>query len=81
VSIEPDLAELEARLADPGYEPTLAKPAVIARLFNVTRQAVSVWAARGEHTGVRRHGQFYDVNECARWILKRNEAKATRGRQ
>ncbi len=74
------LAELEAAMALPGYEPILAKPVVIAMTLGVSKQAVTNWAsaARTAQTGVRRYGALYDFNECLRWVLKRDEQQASR---
>lgn len=74
------LAELDAAMSAPDYEPILASPADVARLFGVTRQAVSRWSARTDRTGVDRfEGGKVDVNAVARWLLRRDHSKVTRG--
>ncbi|MEO7260270.1 MAG: hypothetical protein ABI047_03270 [Jatrophihabitantaceae bacterium] len=76
------LAALEARMSQPDYRPILAKPAAIATTLKVSRAAVSNWASRSDRTGVHRYdGGTYDVNECLRWVLRRDEAQATRRTQ
>lgn len=72
------LANLEARMARADYQPILAAPAVIARTLKVARSTVSKWGERAEHTGVHRYGHLYDVNECARWVLRRDQDAAAR---
>lgn len=73
------LAELEAVMAGPDYQPILAGPAAIGRVFKVSTQAVTNLGARTTHTGVKRYpGGKYDANEVARWLLRRDEAQAAR---
>lgn len=75
------LAELDALMADPDYQPTLASPVVVAGLFGVTRSAISKMSERSERTGVKRYpGGKVDAVAVARWLLRRDQAKVTRAR-
>lgn len=73
-----DLAQLEAWMESPDFEPELARPSVVARLFGLTPQAISVMCARSDRTGVRSYDGRVDVYEVTRWLLRRDETKVTR---
>lgn len=75
------VADLDAIMAAPDYLPDLQRPIDIAYGMNISRGALTNWAARSARTGVRSYGGWYDMNEIKRWVMVRDDDRATRRRR